>query len=164
MIKTPFYSPLRKGDQKKVALFKGDGHAKAGTEGFRGFTLIELIVVITIIGIITVVGIVSYGGVTKKSRDSRRMADLEKYRVALEMARQVGSTYPADLNTLVNMGLVPQILTDPKAGFTYNYHPLTNYTYELYAQMEDPGSYTAGAPFSYDCGGVNSCNYKVTNP
>ena len=124
----------------------------------RGFTLIELIVVITIIAVLTAIGVVSYGGVTKKSRDSRRMADLEKYRVALEMARQVGSTYPADLNTLVGESLVPQILSDPK-GFAYKYVG-ANYSYNLYAQMEDLGS-TNISPMA-GCGG--NCNYSVTNP
>jgi prepilin-type N-terminal cleavage/methylation domain-containing protein len=131
-----------------------------------GFTLIELIVVITIIAVLTAIGVVSYSGVTRKSRDSRRMADLEKYRIALEMARQVGSTYPADLTTLKTMGLIPDILADPKTGFNYDYEPAVApaYAYSLYAQMEDPGSESSGAPFGFDCGGVNTCNYKVTSP
>lgn len=136
--------------------------------GRQGFTLVELIVVITIIAVLTAVGVISYSGVMKKSRDSRRMADLEKYRVALEMARQVGSTYPDDspgLTTLVTMGLIPVILSDPKVGFVYKYVQPTNYTYNLYAQMEDPGSMSSGNPFQFDCGGgVGTCNYEVKNP
>ncbi len=127
----------------------------------KGFTLIELIVVVTIIALVTAVGAVSYAGVTKKSRDSKRMADLEKYRVSLEMARQIGSTYPADLNTLVNMNLIPSILSDPKTGYNYYYHKSTNYVYELYSQLEDAGSANlVNGPSQ--CGGV--CNYRVTNP
>lgn len=129
----------------------------------KGFTLVELIVVITIIAVLTAVGVVNYGGVTKKSRDSRRMADLEKYRVALEMARQVGSTYPAGLGTLTTMNLMSGVLTDPKSGFVYYYTRPTNYTYQLYAQMEDPGSINL-TPAANDCGGAATCNYKVTNP
>ena len=60
----------------------------------KGFSLIELIVVITIIALISVAGMVSYSGTNKKSRDARRVADLEKMRIALEMIRQVGTTYP----------------------------------------------------------------------
>jgi prepilin-type N-terminal cleavage/methylation domain-containing protein len=131
----------------------------------KGFTLVELIVVITIIAVLTAIGVVSYGGVTKKSRDSRRMTDLEKYRVALEMARQVGGIYPVDLPALVPLYLPGGILVDPKASFSYLYvRGATNYTYSLYAQMEDSGSYSTGAPFAFDCGGPNTCNYKVVNP
>ena len=51
----------------------------------NGFTLIELIVVVTIIAVLTVVGVISYSGTNRKARDSRRMADLEKVRIALEL-------------------------------------------------------------------------------
>lgn len=105
-----------------------------------GFTLIELIVAITIIAIITAVGAISYTGVNKKARDSRRVSDLEKYRIALEIAKQVGSTYPADLSTLVTMNLLPGTLVDPKTSNGYTYNRPTNYTYTLRATMEDPGS------------------------
>ena len=126
----------------------------------RGFTLIELIVVITIIAVITAVGTISYGGATRKSRDSRRMADLEKYRVALEMARQIGSTYPTTLGALTTMNLMPTTLADPKS-FSYYYNPTSNYTYELWAQMEDGGS-TNSVSGTNNCAGT--CNYKVLNP
>jgi prepilin-type N-terminal cleavage/methylation domain-containing protein len=104
----------------------------------QGFTLIELIVVITVIALITVVTMVSFGGVNRKSRDSRRMADLEKYRIALEIARQVGSTYPNSLDELVTMNLISDITKDPK-GADYAYTS-TEYTYVLSASVEDPGS------------------------
>ena len=116
-----------------------------------GFTLIELIVVITIIAVISVVAMVSFGAVTKKSRDSRRMADLEKYRVALEMARQIGVTYPVSLNNLVTMNLITATVNDPKTGAVYPY-TTTGYVYTLTATMEDAGS-TNTPGF-----------YQVTNP
>lgn len=106
----------------------------------RGFTLIELIVVMTIIIVISAVAMVSYAGSGKKARDSRRIADLEKVRLALEMVRQVGNTYPANAQTV----LVPTYLqswpTDPKSGsYTYT-RGGTSYTYTLDAVMEDLGS------------------------
>lgn len=131
-----------------------------------GFSLIELIVVITIIAVVTAVGFVSFGGVNKKARDGRRMADLEKYRVALEMARQVGNTYPADtapvLNTLVQMNLLSGTAVDPK-GYLYVYKRPTNYTYTLSAYMEDTGSINMMTP-SGTCGTSITCNYQVKNP
>lgn len=126
-----------------------------------GFTLIELIVVVTIIALITAIGTISYSATTKKSRDGRRMADLEKYRVALEMAKQIGTTYPGNVDVLVTMNLLNATLSDPKSGYSYVYTPAAGgYSYTLYAQMEDTGS--KNMTNISGCGDV--CNYKVTSP
>jgi len=123
----------------------------------NGFSFIELIVVIAIIAVLSVTAILSYGPSQRKSRDSRRVADLEKIRMALEMARQMGIAYPTDLNALPTMKLIDKIPTDPKTGSPYLYTP-TNYTYTLDAKMEDVGS--TNCPTL--CG--PSYNYRVTNP
>lgn len=43
-----------------------------------GFTLIELLVVIAVIGLLVTISVVSLGTVTKKSRDTKRKADLSQ--------------------------------------------------------------------------------------
>ncbi len=125
----------------------------------KGFSFIELIVVITIIAVLSVAAILSYGPVQKKSRDSRRVADLEKIRMALEMARQIGTTYP--VTGSVQTVLVPNYMqsypSDPKPGLPYSYTRVTPYTFTIYALMEDVGS--TNCPTA--CG---SYNYRVTNP
>lgn len=125
---------------------KKNGHACRQA----GFTLIELIVTVTIIAILTVVGMVSYSGTSKKARDNRRMADLEKIRVALELYRQgTGSTYPADgtLNTTLVPKYIQAIPTDPK-GDSYIYDQTgTGYTYTIGTSLEETG-----------------VGYSVTNP
>lgn len=120
----------------------------------KGFTLIELIVAVTIIAVLTVVGVVSYTGASKKARDSRRMADLEKIRIALEVYRQdLGTIYPADPASLVPKYL--QVLPlDPKTGNLYSYSRTgTGYTYTIGATVEDAGS-----------SNVANGNYEVYNP
>ncbi len=127
------------------------------------FTLIELIVSMTIIAVLTVVAIVSFTGMNKKARDSKRASDMQKVAIALEMARQVGSTYPAADNNKLPTGLVPNYLQalpiDPK-GYSYEYTS-TDYTYSYSGSMEDLGS-TNIASFG-SCGGLG-CNYQITNP
>jgi general secretion pathway protein G len=120
----------------------------------KGFSLIELVVVITIMAVIIALVSVNFASTGKKGRDSRRMADLEKVRMALEMARQAGTTYPGDINDLVS-DYIQAIPTDPKGG-NYRYNRATNYSYVLEATMEDVGS-TNG---NYG----NGYNYRVTNP
>lgn len=126
----------------------------------RGFSFIELIVVITIIAVLTMAGILSYGPTQKKSRDSRRVADLQKISMALEMMRQIGTTYPLASGG-IPVGLEPTYIqsypSDPKPGLPYLYTQVTPYTFTIYALMEDMGS--TNCPTA--CG---SYNYRVTNP
>lgn len=51
----------------------------------RGFTLVELLVVISIVAILSVVGVVIYTGVQKSARDSVRKSDIEAISKALEV-------------------------------------------------------------------------------
>ena len=50
-----------------------------------GFSLVELLVVITIIAILSVTAYVALGGQTEKARNSRRMQDLTTIQSALEI-------------------------------------------------------------------------------
>jgi general secretion pathway protein G len=122
----------------------------------NGFTLIELIVVVTIIAVLTVVGVISYGGTNKKARDSRRMADLEKIAMALEVYRQdVGSSYPptADYSTFLVTEYIQALPKDPKTGLDYTYNRSAPYTYTIRATVEDAGS-----------SNVPGWIYEITNP
>jgi len=118
----------------------------------NGFTLIELIVTVTIIAVLTVVGMISYGGTSKKARDSRRMADLEKIRVALELYRQsTGSTYPADgdLGAKLTPNYLQTMPVGPKGeNYADGYDQTgTGYTYTITTTLEETG-----------------VSYSVTNP
>jgi prepilin-type N-terminal cleavage/methylation domain-containing protein len=125
-----------------------------------GFTLFELLVSISIIAVLTAVAVVSFGGLNKKTRDARRSSDLEKIRLTLEAAKQIGNTYPEALPTLVPAYL-DKVPVDPKTGVVYPYvRGGTNYTYEIGTSMEDLGSTNIGTT---SINGV-SCNYKVVNP
>jgi prepilin-type N-terminal cleavage/methylation domain-containing protein len=130
----------------------------------KGFTLFELLVTISIIGVLTAVAMVSYGGLNKKTRDSRRMADLEKIRISLEAARQIGNTYPGTLSSMVGVYL-DKVPTDPKgSGWTYYYNRASSYVYTLCSHMEDMGSTNVGSCGNDLCGTDRDCNYRVVNP
>lgn len=128
----------------------------------RGFTLVELLVVISIVGILFSVGAISYSSILKGSRDAKRKADLEQIRAAMEMYRSDSATasYPtagtcAILGPLINTYL-PTFPSDPKSGSSYSCTSSST-SYTLYSTLEG-GTYTS-------CGGScgTTCEYAV-NP
>ncbi|MBI5620691.1 prepilin-type N-terminal cleavage/methylation domain-containing protein [Candidatus Gottesmanbacteria bacterium] len=62
----------------------------------KGFTLMELLVVMAILGILITVGLTSYKSVQMKSRDSRRKSDMRQISSALELYFNDKGRYPAD--------------------------------------------------------------------
>ncbi len=63
-----------------------------------GFSLIELLVVISILAILATIGLVFYGKITAKVRDLRRMSDLAAIRSAVEMYYSATGTFPGPGN------------------------------------------------------------------
>lgn len=59
----------------------------------KGFTLVELMVVISIIAILSVVGMVVYSKVQKNTRDARRHADIDAIASALEVKHNETNSY-----------------------------------------------------------------------
>ncbi len=131
----------------------------------KGFTLIELLVVITIILVMSGIGVVSYTGAQRNARNSKRKADLEQLRSALEMYRDDNDVYPPDLDKLKTEGYIDSKPIDPKY-YDYYYNPSPGpdpdyYTYSLCAYLEGGGPDDCGS----NCGSApGNCNYQVNNP
>lgn len=114
----------------------------------RGFTIVEIIIVITVIGILAGIGIVSYSGMQTRARDTERKADIDSVVSALETYYEQFGKYP-DYETIVSgsflsdtLRLSPSVLTAP--GSTTGTPPL--YSYEVIwalsgGQSADPNVY-----------------------
>jgi prepilin-type N-terminal cleavage/methylation domain-containing protein len=61
---------------------------------YRGFTLIELIVVITILAILGTIGFLSIGGYSSKARDSARVSDVAQAMKSLDLSVVTAGKYP----------------------------------------------------------------------
>lgn len=64
----------------------------------KGFTLVELLVVISIIAILSVIGLTIFSGVQKGARDAKRKEDLHSLALALEQYKVQNNTYTLAMN------------------------------------------------------------------
>ncbi len=63
----------------------------------KGFTLIELIIVVSIISVLVALGTSIYASAQRSSRDGKRKTDLANIQAALEQYRSNNNSYPASL-------------------------------------------------------------------
>src|SRR3989339_975856 len=133
----------------------------------KGFTLVELLVVATIIAILAGIGVTSYISLSRQSRDSRRKADLENLRSALEMYRSENNYYPFSLSELVPSKHVNSVPVDPKTQANYVYCPSPGVpgdqvNYDLCASLEQTSTTATCCEVDNSCGTGVTCNYKLT--
>ena len=135
----------------------------------KGFTLLELLIVIVIIGILALLIIPNISSAPKKARDTQRKTDLKAASKALEEYFVSNQAYPIQASaTSITTALAPlstgtapplkNIPADPKnvSPYTYLYTSTDGQTYTLTACLEnggDNGTSTATA--------VNPCTTRT---
>jgi len=135
----------------------------------KGFSLIEIVVVIAIMGVLTVVIYSSFDASKAQSRDQKRVSDVSAIQLALEQYFYAHGTYPLQLNVLVPT-YISSIPTDPTTSLDYgvNYFPITKMqntdkciSYQLWTKFERSNGYvsskkgfnsTALSAGSFECG------------
>lgn len=60
----------------------------------KGFTIVELLVVISIIGLLSAIATVALGNARKQARDNRRIQDLKQIQTAVELYYKDNKKYP----------------------------------------------------------------------
>lgn len=121
----------------------------------QGFTLIELLVVIAIIGVLAAVVLVTTGSVRIKSRDARRLSDMQQIKSGLDIYYNLGSGYPATATWNTSQTSFTNIDCSGVVSFKVPQDPKylndNMFTY----------TYTQGGTSSSGCGGTVYSTYKV---
>ncbi|MBP1661251.1 MAG: gspG [Candidatus Aminicenantes bacterium] len=86
---------------------------RATRTGERGFTLIEIIIVLSIIGLLVGLALPSYKSATVKARETVLKENLFILRKLLDQYAQDKGKYPDSLQTLVQESYLRQIPVDP---------------------------------------------------
>ena len=79
----------------------------------RGFTLIEVLVVVTLIVVLAGIAISTYTTSVRRAKEAVLLEDLFRMRDALDQYNADKGTYPPDLSSLVTEGYMRQIPKDP---------------------------------------------------
>lgn len=147
-----------------------------------GFTLIEILVVISILAAFVTMLVPNFMVARVKARDSKRKSDLKQIQKALELYRQdqtppiypaalptpCGSWKSADLSTTY-MNVVPG---DPmtscptQTGYHYVRDPSDTMRYDLYTCLEDKADSerTNCPPSGFTCATGPGYCYKLSEP
>ena len=79
----------------------------------RGFTLVELLIVISLISILAAMGLVQYKNSVTSTKESVLRTDLFRMRDAIDQYYADKGKYPSSLDSLVSDGYMRKIPEDP---------------------------------------------------
>jgi len=79
----------------------------------RGFTLIELVVVMSLIILLATIGLTAYTSSVRRGKEAVLREDLFRMRDAIDQYYADKGKYPADLTELVSAGYIRRVPEDP---------------------------------------------------
>lgn len=101
----------------------------------RGFTLLELMIVLSLIVLLAGIGLMGYKSTVQRGREAVLAEDLFRMRDAIDQFHVDKSKYPADLSELVAAGYLRSIPVDPMTSSAE--------TWQLVPAEPDPGNPSA---------------------
>jgi general secretion pathway protein G len=123
---------------------------KGGARGVNGFTLLELMIVISIVGILATLAVPSYQSSVVKAKEAALRQDLSTLRDVLDQHKADQGKYPPSLSALVSTGYLRGIPKDPFTGVATTWQeisdPLEGGVVDIFSGAEFVG--TNGTPYN----------------
>lgn len=107
----------------------------------KGFTLVELLVVVAIIGLLTGMVVISIQNVKAKARDAQRVADINSIATALSLYHNDFNAYPIFDGYTTGTDVLSIALKDAGTISTAPTDPLNTGNYQYYYQSTDGTDY-----------------------
>jgi type II secretion system protein G len=143
------------------------------TQKQRGFTIVELLIVIVVIAILATISIVAYSGIQQRARDTIRLSDIKTLSKAIELFYADNGNYPmsngwctqpsgAAYAAAFQAEIAPYLARfprDPSYSGTYQdyfYRNVGDTSYYLYAEMEGSDLADDGFTGCTRTGGLNN--------
>lgn len=99
----------------------------------KGFSLVELLVVISIIAVLTAVLTTNYMGMRERARDAQKIQDLGSIRDALRSYYNDHQSYPEDISDIGTSNYMPSITN---LGYSYTYTRIDSDAFVLKVDLE----------------------------
>jgi len=99
---------------------------KSGVQGAHGFTLLELMIVVSIMGILASLAVPSYHSSVVKAKEAALRQDLSTLRDVLDQHKADQGKYPLSLSALVGVGYLRRIPKDPFTGATTTWQEISD--------------------------------------
>jgi len=123
---------------RRVRVSGGILPSRSHSRRFRGFTLIELIMIMSIIAILLAVVIPTYSRSIVAARERTLRSDLQVLRTAIWRYTLDKQKAPQSLDDLVTAKYLPELPKDPMTHET-NWEPVPEENVVLSADQQDPG-------------------------
>jgi len=98
----------------------------------RGFTIVELLIVIVVIGLLAAIAIVAYSGIRDRAQRAALQSDLASAAKKMQLARaedgSYPSSFPSDIKTSPGVVLSLTVSSDPANQFCINGYGSANMT------------------------------------
>ena len=108
-----------------------------------GWTLIELMIVMSLITVLAGIALVGYRNAVTRSREAVLKEDLFRMRGAIDQYFSDKGAYPSELEDLVSEGYLRSIPTDPLTGseetwqiVLADFDPLSSFSQQIYGCKE----------------------------
>jgi len=106
-------SSKSEGGGARAALSEPDGVAKLRAGGSKGFTLMELLIVVSLIMILAAITLAGYRNAIISAKEAVLKEDLFRLRDAIDQHYADKAEYPASLDDLVSAGYMRELPVDP---------------------------------------------------